>query len=1680
MPLGIIVGVLVVVVLILGILQTRWGATEAVQFITNRLNLLPGATLQVEAAGGSFLRSLSLYDVAVIEDETGTILFEADTVQAAYRLLPLLQRKVDIRNAYIATPKIRMMQDPDSTWDLLSVLPADTAAVDTTVKWIIAIEDAEIRDGAATLTFHNPAVDSTYRLNNLQVAATDVLVGDAFRARLDTLGLHLRVPQSADTVRLGLQATLAENLFSLGSLRLSSAQSMVTGQGTLRLPTDTTGTIDDVDFTLNVDTLAFEDIRLFAPSLDPGTTVSAQINVTGSARLLQAEASALFSDGGSLDLTAEATPTTTGDLTYQLDGSLDRLNPSLFAFENPNLDGRVSAQLDVDLTGTDIQALNGTTVIRLTEAQLGDYTLAPTNLEGTFSDGEVRLDTQTGLRGATFDVTGTVRPFAETPPYDLTLSWANLDLEPFLQDTTQRSNLNGRVRLTGEGFDPQALNATARLNLAPSTYNNASLPSGRITATYTNESATVDADIALAGGQLIAQGTASLGETLRYQITDGRLTDVRFTELIADTTASRLNATFTLQGQGSTPEALNATAAFDVTDSRYGPYVISDATISARLQNRRLNLTTNADLRGGTVNLQATAFPFADPIRFSVSEATFRNLDIGRLQDPNLSTSDLNGRLRLEGQGNTPQNLSISAELELEASQYNQQAITAATATATLRNQQTDIALQIDLPEGQAVLQGTATPFAERPSYALTEGSFENLNLGALLGQENLQSNLSGSITASGQGFTPEDLALEAALDLTPSSLNGEAIREGGIRTTIRDGLTDATTFLTFDNSDLRLQVAGDFFEPVPTYTLDGYLENVRLAELVGIDTLDTRLSFELALEGQGLDLGTLDAAGTLVADSSRVLDIDVNTLRMGFSLREGIAQIDSLALRSNVVDLRGQGAVALLDTVGTRRSDFVFDATVKDLAPIQPFTNTETLRLQQGDFEARVFGPTNQLRFETTLDLQSLAFNDIRVAGMQGRLIGELGADRTVQEAELRASMDFFSLPSLLAEETRFDLVYDGTVASVAGEMNVDSRRSASFEATVDPTTQEVVLQGLNINLDDDRWSLLQDATVTYGDAYNIRNFLLFTDDQQIAIDGIIDPNGDQNLLFTIEQFHIDSIADLLGFDGLQGTLNGALSMEGIARDPTINGALVLDLRSRNRRVGDLNIAVSYDDLQLGLDARLQHVNDNELTLQGYIPVDLRIRADSAGLGVEVEDERLVQSGDLNFTIQAEAFDIGWVGPFLDPLVIDRIRGKLTTDIQIEGTPDNPTFSGFARLTDGVLRYPILDVTHESIAAEVSFADNQLQLQNLALSTGNGNVRGNGTIDFTDLTLGAFDITANATNFLAIDNNEYRAVASGSVTLAGTTTSPELSGDLTVPSMDVYLTATEELDEVVLTEQDIQTLESRFGIRVSEDDTTTFSFYDALTITNLAVELERDSWVRSKQSPRMDVQFTGNLDLRKQPFQDPEGFGTIEVLTERSRIQQFNRTFKLRSGTLAFNGPVTDPVLDFQAAYEVPSRGNNESEVTILLSLEGNLENLDITFASENPSGLPETDIISYIATGRPASQALQFGSSNLENIALSQLSSIVEGVASAGLGLDVIEIQYEENRITVTAGTYLSPELYAAVSQPISRNTTNTDDDLNRTQFTLEYELIPSLLFRLVSQGSNATVNFIWEYAY
>src|SRR5690606_35419722 len=138
---------------------------------------------------------------------------------------------------------------------------------------------------------------------------------------------------------------------------------------------------------------------------------------------------------------------------------------------------------------------------------------------------------------------------------------------------------------------------------------------------------------------------------------------------------------------------------------------------------------------------------------------------------------------------------------------------------------------------------------------------------------------------------------------------------------------------------------------------------------------------------------------------------------------------------------------------------------------------------------------------------------------------------------------------------DTRIEASLVDSLIRFEAESDIDNRRNASLTGSIDPRPEgkSATINTANIRLDNDRWTLLQPSTLTWDEAFRIRNLLLFTDDQQIAVDGMVDLDGDQSLILTVENFRIGSVADMLGYAGLDGAMNGYLDLVGPAQAPVI-----------------------------------------------------------------------------------------------------------------------------------------------------------------------------------------------------------------------------------------------------------------------------------------------------------------------------------------------------------------------------------------------------------------------------------------------------------------------------------------------------------------------------------------------
>ena len=1691
---GSLVGTIVVVVgLLLVGLQTETGATAAAQFLARQANPLPQTTLTVERASGNWVQSLRLTDVSLTRPDSGraapATMAHVDTLAVEYRLWALLQGRLHLTAVSIDGPSVTMRQAADSTWDWARHLPAsEPAPDDTSAALPIRVDRLRLSGGAFAAQFYAGGRDSTARMQGLTVRAQALSSGSSLSGRLDTLGLRARLPADTTDLRLAARGAVSERQVTLDTLRLASPRSAVQGGGTARLPIAPGDSLDDVALSLRADPLVLGDLTAFAPFLevDPREALDFRARLTGSGEQLTLTTDIAVRDGGGrFTAEATATPRTTSPpgappLEYRIDARAQRLTTSLLGGSDP-AQNSITAAVTGALEGPSLDSLSGTLSASVTDTRLYDIKASEGTLASTIQDGTATLDLQGAVNDIGLTVRGSARPFDAAPSMDLRAQVQDLTLASVAPDAGLDGSLTATAQVQGQSMATDTATYDADVRLQDSRLGTQTIESGRLTAALRPQEVRADGALQFPTGRLRVGGHANLDGSERFVLETGRLEAVNLAALAGDTTNSRVTASLTGEGQGLSPTTMKGQATLTVQESHYGPHRLSAMTASTRLRDGELTADASAGLNGSAWTVAATARPFASRPTFALTEGRFENVDLGPFLQDSTQSSALHGTVQGRLRGTRPDSLSLDVGLTLDTSRVNRQAITTASLDASLQNGILRSTFGLDTPEGAAEIPLRARPFADVPSYRIRNGDFENLNVGALAGLASLNTALSGGLSLDARGARLPELDLDSELTLRPSTLN-QASADGRLSVTTEQGRVAADGKFALAGGTLQLQGHLDSLAQTPTYALRTTARSLNLSALGGLDSTRARLhTARWRVEGRGARLGRLTASTRFAADSIRVGDLRLSSARVRGRLDRGLFRVDTLGVQSNVVAGHGQGPLALTPDAGS--SDFDLDARVTDVAPLRRLTGLSSLKLRTGRLTTHVYGSSEAQRFDGTMEVDGLIYDDLRLSDATALFAGRRGTTRFLDHLTVTGTAGYLSAFDFTATRTRIEADYDGTTVNLSTDVQLDSKRHVQFDTGIRPTADStrIDVRTLTARLGPDRWSLRRPTTITIGDAYRVEDLLLESGAQRIEASGVVDPTGPQAFGTTFEQVRLRGIAPLLGLSGLGGAATGRLRLSGVASAPVLDGTLDLDVRSEDREVGTLQLDVGYEDLTADLDARLAHQDGSVLTINGSVPTDLRLRAPTPAS---------ISDRPVRIEASTDQFPLDWVDPFFDPASVRSVAGTLTADASVQGTLGSPTLSGSASVAGAGASIPPINTTYKDGTARLQLSGNELTLERARLRTANGgSLRADGTISLPELTVGEYDLSLNASEFLAINTAAYRrAVIDGDMTLRGTVRRPVLSGGLQVQSANVYYAealaeSAAAMGAVTLTAQDQLTLEERFGLRLTSADTTTFDAYEAMAL-DLTVQIQSNTWLRSTSNPEMDVQFTGDLDVQKSPLEDAQVFGTIDVVERRSTLRQFGQEFQITEGSLTFNGDPSTPYLDLSAVYDQRAQGSQSSEVRITLSLSGRPDNLSPALSSE-PT-MSTRNIFSYLATGRPA-DALFSGNSEGGNlatqVALGQASNFVENLAASELGLDVVRLDVRtEGASYLTVGRYLTPRFFASIEQPVlaPSSQTSTQSTALIPDVTLEYQLTNYLQLRSRSNQQSLQFNLLFEYAY
>lgn len=449
---------------------------------------------------------------------------------------------------------------------------------------------------------------------------------------------------------------------------------------------------------------------------------------------------------------------------------------------------------------------------------------------------------------------------------------------------------------------------------------------------------------------------------------------------------------------------------------------------------------------------------------------------------------------------------------------------------------------------------------------------------------------------------------------------------------------------------------------------------------------------------------------------------------------------------------------------------------------------------------------------------------------------------------------------------------------------------------------------------------------------------------------------------------------------------------------------------------------------------------------------VDVQGKLDASGSikGELVTQDPLAGDGALRGSISARLPSLRVIQAAVPDLGLK--QGRAMLELSVDGTRSAPRFGGDARIQQAALELDMLGIELQDLNVEVSSDDSRRLSIKARARSGDGTLTADGGVEWPadGGWQGEIRITGDNAELVHVP----RAVINGSPDL-------RVNADETGGTVD---------GRVRITRAELTPDAGRPGVTISQDIVIKGEDGgDAAAQNPMAwhakVTIELGDNVRF-EGYGVQGRLTGAVDIDAPPRQPIRANGSIQI--HDGQYSLYGRTFDIGRGRLVYTGgPVDNPGIDVEVVKKV-------RDVRVSLAITGPLVNPQLQLTST--PAMSETDKMSYLLLGRPASQASEAEAGLLLRAAASLLpgggAGGVPSYIQSTLGLDTLEVRTESAETegaAVELGKYLAPDLYVSYIAGFQQAV-----DI----FRVRYELTRHWLLQAESttRGSGGDILFTW----
>ncbi|MGY3213937.1 hypothetical protein ACVW2L_002990 [Mucilaginibacter sp. HD30] len=804
---------------------------------------------------------------------------------------------------------------------------------------------------------------------------------------------------------------------------------------------------------------------------------------------------------------------------------------------------------------------------------------------------------------------------------------------------------------------------------------------------------------------------------------------------------------------------------------------------------------------------------------------------------------------------------------------------------------------------------------------------------------------------------------------------------------------------LTINDVNVKLDADGsvNLKSDLPEYDFSALITDAHLNKLKLLkDTITISTQIKTKITGNSLK----NLQGEALFSPIRIVDPRNNYLLDSIYIAAvGAGDVRSINFRSDALDgsIKGSYDLATLPSyfktivkkyipslkttiVEPKPQNFEFNLSIKNLDPLTAIFLPELKIPERGTFIGRFNSEDKTATlngFIKTIKYGDMVFHDF--------ILDESTLD---QFMSLNISMSRVDLTEKLylkdVDVTNFlnndSLKFNIKLADKNATNQLDLYGRVAFGRD---TLAKLEILPSDVILENQKWHVEEAVRVRFleGKA-QVSGFELSNGLQKVKVDGLISPSINDKLNVVFEQFNMGTFNQLTRTSDIElhGLLNGNVELSSILKSPGIDAKLKIDsLKMNTTQIGDVSIVSNLDNEKQRAAVKMG------ITSNGLKTLDI----DGTYFIKNNEDDGL----DFNITMDKTKAII--FEPFIKDLV-SNIKGTLSTDLKLTGTPKRPQLNGDVEFNDmGVtvnyLKTPFI------LNDKVTVKNSIINIEKLTLrDTIGGKGVATGSVNLADPGNPIIDVKLTVENGNALmalnttfkDNHVYfgKAFATGDFSFKGP-----------VDNMSIDIDATTQAGTVFNLPLNASSTVSDYDFIkfVSHKDTTNVEVdkkknFNGVTLNFLLDVDEKSTVIITTDYGVLQGSGTARrLSLKINSLGDFEMFGDFNITSGKFEFTAKNfisKNFVVnQGGNIRWTGNPANAEINLNAVYEVRTpvsplytaaglqspRGNQQVLVQANLLITKSLlkPNIDFDFNFPTDPQIKE-DVSTYLADNNNRSQ--------------------------------------------------------------------------------------------------------------